>query len=102
MAFSVNQVFTRFPRCFVAHLKDFIPRKLEWIANPNFQGYGFAECNWKFNPSGPLAGHSLDEMKRKYEADRDKEFAAHVCIEHPRSSKVGEAADSHSEKASSR
>jgi hypothetical protein len=80
VAFSVNQVFTRFPRCFVAHLKDSIPRKLEWIANPNFQGYGFAECNWKFNPSGPLAGHSLDEMKRKYEAQRDKEFASHACV----------------------
>jgi len=25
-------------------------------------------------------GASLDEMKRKYEAQRDKEFAAHVCV----------------------
>jgi hypothetical protein len=23
-------------------------------------------------------------MKQKYEAQRDKEFAAHVCAEHPR------------------
>ena len=23
---------------------------------------------------------SLDEMKRKYEAERDKEFAAHTCV----------------------
>jgi hypothetical protein len=61
-------------------------RKLEWIENQNFRGYGCAECDWKFNPSGPLAGHSLDEMKKKYEAQRDKEFAAHVCFKHSRTS----------------
>jgi hypothetical protein len=27
-------------------------------------------------------GVSLDEMKRNYEAQRDKEFAAHVCATH--------------------
>jgi hypothetical protein len=61
-----------------------MPRKLEWIENQNFQGYGCAGCGWKFNPSGPLTGHSLDEMKRKYEAERDKEFAAHACVNYPR------------------
>jgi hypothetical protein len=61
-----------------------MPRKLEWIDNQQFQGYGCSECNWTFNPSGPLAGHSLNEMKMKYEAQRDKEFAAHVCVKNPR------------------
>ncbi len=27
---------------------------------------------------------SLEEMKQRYEVQRDKEFAAHVCAEHPR------------------
>jgi hypothetical protein len=59
-------------------------RKLVWIEKQNLQGFGCSECNWVFNPSGALASESLDEMKRKYEAQRDKEFAAHVCAKHPR------------------
>jgi hypothetical protein len=57
-----------------------MPRSLKWIKSQNVQGFGCSECNWKFNPSGALTGASLDEMKRKYEAQRDKEFAAHVCL----------------------
>jgi hypothetical protein len=57
-----------------------MPGRLEWIKSQNFQGFGCSECNWKFNPSGVLAGDSLDEMKRKYEAERDKEFANHTCV----------------------
>jgi hypothetical protein len=37
-----------------------------------------------FNPEGPPAGNSLAEMKQRYELQRDKEFATHVCAEHPR------------------
>jgi hypothetical protein len=59
-------------------------RKLVWIENQKLQGFGCSECDWVFNPSGALAGQSLDEMKRKYEAQRDKEFAAHVCAQHRR------------------
>jgi len=54
-------------------------RKLVWIENQTLQGFGCSECNWRFNPSGAPVGKSLDEMKRNYEAQRDKEFAAHVC-----------------------
>jgi hypothetical protein len=36
-----------------------------------------------FNPSGTPTGNSLDEMKRNYEQRRDKNFAAHLCAEHP-------------------
>jgi hypothetical protein len=57
-----------------------MPRKLEWIKSQNFQGFGCSECDWGFNPSGALAGDSIDEMKRKYEAERDKGFAAHTCV----------------------
>jgi hypothetical protein len=37
-----------------------------------------------FKPSGALVGESLDEMKEKYEAQRDKEFEAHICDKHRR------------------
>lgn len=57
-----------------------MPRKLEWIKSENFQGFACSECDWKFNPAGAVAGNSLDEMKTKYEAERDKEFAAHACV----------------------
>ena len=59
-------------------------RKMVWIENQNYEGFGCSECNWVFKPSGELVGESLDEMKRKYEAERDKEFTAHVCVKHPR------------------
>jgi hypothetical protein len=57
-----------------------MPRELQWIKTQDFMGFGCSECNWKFNPSGAPTGESLDDMKRRYEAQRDKEFAAHVCV----------------------
>jgi hypothetical protein len=51
---------------------------------------GYHETQWlkeRLNPSriqqsssGPLTGNSPDEMKRKCDAGRGKEFAAHVCV----------------------
>jgi hypothetical protein len=61
-----------------------MPRKLVWIESQNIQGFGCPECNCVFKLSGALVGESLDEMMQKYEAQRDKEFAAHVCVKHPR------------------
>jgi hypothetical protein len=58
-------------------------RKLVWIEEQSFWGWGCSECAWVFNASGSPAGNSLDEMKQNYEQRRDKEFAAHVCAEHP-------------------
>jgi len=55
-----------------------VPRRLAWIESQDFQGFGCSECNWKFRPSGAVAGDSLDQMKRKYLAERDKEFTAHT------------------------
>jgi hypothetical protein len=60
-------------------------RTLKWMESHNFQGFGCSQCKWKFSPSGVPMGQSLDEMKQKYEADRDKEFAAHVCVKDQRS-----------------
>ncbi len=59
-------------------------RMLIWIEEPSFQGFGCSECAWTFNPSGPPFGNSIQEMKVYYEERRDKEFAAHHCVEHPR------------------
>lgn len=61
-----------------------MPRKLVWIKRERFLGFGCSNCDWVFNPSGALRGGSVDEMKEWYEAQCDKEFAAHVCTEHPR------------------
>jgi hypothetical protein len=57
-----------------------MPRQQIWIENPTFQGFGCSGCNWLFKPVGAVVGETLDEMKRKYETQRDKEFAAHVCV----------------------
>jgi hypothetical protein len=62
-------------------------RKLVWIESQSFEGFGCSECNWVFDPASALVGGSLDEMKQGYEAQRDKEFAAHVCVKPPRASR---------------
>jgi hypothetical protein len=59
-------------------------RNLVWIEEQRFRGWGCSECAWVFNPSGALTGKSLDESKRNFELQRDKEFKLHVCADHPR------------------
>jgi hypothetical protein len=60
-------------------------RNLVWIDKKQFRGFGCSECDWRFKPSGAPTGASFDEMMRNFELQRDKEFAWHVCAEHPRS-----------------
>jgi hypothetical protein len=59
-------------------------RMLKWIEESRFQGFGCSECAWTFNPSGPPAGNSLQEMREIFQRVRDKEFATHVCAERPK------------------
>ena len=59
-------------------------RELVWIEHDRFRGWGCSECAWVFNPSGAPTGKSLDESKRNFELQRDKEFKLHVCADHPR------------------
>jgi hypothetical protein len=59
-------------------------RKLVWVERQNFQGWVCSECAWAFNPGGPVVGKSIEEMKERYEQQRDKEFAAHICAAHLR------------------
>ena len=59
-------------------------RNQVWIKNQSFQGFGCSDCNWMFKPSIAFVGETLDEVKQKYQAQLDKEYAAHVCGKHPR------------------
>ncbi len=59
-------------------------RKLVWIESQNFEGFGCSECQWVFKTTGPFIGKSLDKMKQAYEVERDKQFAAHICVKFPK------------------
>jgi hypothetical protein len=58
-------------------------RKLVWIEEARFQGFGCSECSWRFKASGAPTGASFDEMMRNFELQRDKEFTLHVCAGRP-------------------
>jgi hypothetical protein len=59
-------------------------RKLVWIEQSRFRGFGCSECAWVFNASGAPAGKTFEEMMRNFELQRDQEFTLHVCADHPR------------------
>ena len=67
-----------------AATKEAMSRKLVWIDQQRFRGFGCSECGWRFKPSGAPTGISFDEMMRNFELQRDKEFTLHVCADHPR------------------
>ncbi|HEY6467873.1 MAG TPA: hypothetical protein VIY69_17860 [Candidatus Acidoferrales bacterium] len=54
------------------------------MTTKNFVGFGCSSCGWVFKPSGAFVGKSLEEMKEQYERQRDREFAAHVCVNQPK------------------
>ena len=58
-------------------------RKLAWVEEEPFGRWGCTDCAWIFKPSGPPIGKTLDEMKENYARQRDKDFNAHVCADHP-------------------
>jgi hypothetical protein len=66
--------------------KSRIPRRLVWIDEKRFRGFGCSECAWVFNSSGSPTGRSFDEMMRNFELQRDREFSSHLCADHPRNS----------------
>ena len=70
-------------------------RKLVWIENQKFQGYGCSQCNWVFQPSGAPVGESLAKMIKSFEDQREKEFAAHVCLGQPTSTGQKELTRTH-------
>jgi rubredoxin len=46
--------------------------------------HGCSECGWVFKPSGPPVGKTLEEMKRNFLQQLDKEFESHNCNVYPR------------------
>ena len=62
-------------------------RRLAWVEQQHFRGWGCSECAWVFNPSGAPTGKSLDEAKRNFELQRDKEYTLNVCADHPKAKK---------------
>jgi hypothetical protein len=63
-------------------------RNLIFVKKPNFEGFGCSECNWVYKPDEEIAGLSLEDMMKKFEAHRDKEFAAHGCHKGARTANV--------------
>ena len=61
-------------------------RKLVWIEQQRFRGFGCSECAWVFNPTSAP----------NFELQRDKEFSLHVCADHPEAKAPG-ASLKHSE-----
>jgi hypothetical protein len=59
-------------------------RTMIWVENQRNMGWGCSECGWLFKPSGSPTGESLDEMTQVFILQRDKEFTAHACVEHPK------------------
>jgi hypothetical protein len=59
-------------------------RNLISIEKGRFHGWGCSACAWVFNASDPPTGKSFGEMLGNFEAQRDNEFASHVCTERPR------------------
>jgi len=57
-------------------------RKMVWIDEQRFRGFGCSECGWRFNSSTVPTHASLEEMARNFELQRNKEFTAHVCADH--------------------
>jgi hypothetical protein len=64
-------------------------RKLVWIEEDRFRGWGCSECAWVFNPSGAPTGKSFNESVRNFELQRDKEFTSHVCADQRRAKNEG-------------
>jgi Fe-S oxidoreductase len=65
-----------------------VRREMVWVETEGFRCWACSECAWKFNPSGVPTGDTIDEMKQKYERQRDREFASHLCAGHPRVQKL--------------
>ena len=59
-------------------------REMVFVERERFEGWACSNCAWIFNESGPLGDKSIEEMKQRYEAERDKAFRSHVCVAHAR------------------
>jgi hypothetical protein len=58
-------------------------REMVWIDQPLIRGWGCSQCAWVYNPLDIPVGKTFDAMMRTFESNRDKEFASHICNQHP-------------------
>jgi hypothetical protein len=56
-------------------------RKLVWIEEPGFGGFGCSECGWRFRFSEAPTGTSFDAVMEKFALQRDRAFTSHVCVD---------------------
>jgi len=61
-----------------------LAREMVWVEREQFHGWACSACTWVFRGCERLGDTSIEEMKRRYEAERDKAFTSHVCVAHPR------------------
>ena len=59
-------------------------RKMIWVQSIHDELWSCSECAWAFAPSSPPRGNTLSEIMENFERQRDKQFASHVCAEHPK------------------
>jgi hypothetical protein len=52
-----------------------------------FSGLGLLGMRMGFQPFMAVGWQFHEEMKTKFGQERDKEFASHVCAEHPKARK---------------
>jgi hypothetical protein len=62
-----------YPTAMDAATRGVMSRKLVWIEQQRFRGFGCSECAWVFNPTSAP----------NFELQRDKEFTSHICADHP-------------------
>jgi hypothetical protein len=55
-----------------------------WIEQPGLGGIGCSECGWRFETSNAPIGVSFEETRLNLGLRLDKEFASHVCADHPK------------------
>ena len=56
-------------------------RKLVWIEEPGFGGFGCSECGWRFRLFEEPTGTSFDAMRMNFALQRDRAFTLHVCVD---------------------
>jgi hypothetical protein len=57
-------------------------RRMVWVEQSHFGGFGCSECGWRFNPSKDLTDTSFDEMMQSFALQRDREFRSDVCADY--------------------
>lgn len=61
-----------------------LAREMLWVEREQFRGWACSVCAWVFKTSGRLDDKSIEKLKQRYEAERDKAFKSHVCADYPR------------------